>query len=112
MLRYFIQKPITISKFADVLAIRSFDVEFDDSPNNFYPCFRLRLGKTRMIARTNGRGHVVGLIPIGADTDGHRRIADLNIQLLPRRQFLSWDAGKAPFSKGFGPAHAGCGEPW
>ena len=77
MLRYFIQKPITISKFSNVLAMRSLDVELDDSPTNFYPYFRLTMGKTEMVARTNLHGHVVGLIPISADTDGHIRIADL-----------------------------------
>jgi hypothetical protein len=76
-LRYFIQKPITISKFANVLAIRSLDVELDNGPSNFYPYFRLTLGNTEMFARTNVHGHVVGLIPIGSDTDGHGRIADL-----------------------------------
>lgn len=76
-LRYFIRKPITISKFADVLAIPSLDVDLDDSPSNFYPFFRLSIGETKMVAHTNGEGHVVKLIPIGADTDGRRRIADL-----------------------------------
>ena len=77
MLRYFIQKPITISKFANVLAIRSLDVEFDDSPTNFCPYFRLTLDETEMVAHTNVLGHVVELEPVSADTDGHRRIADL-----------------------------------
>ena len=47
-LRYFIQKHITISEFAKLLAIPSLDVELDDSPTNFYPYFRLTLGTTKM----------------------------------------------------------------
>jgi hypothetical protein len=80
-LRYFIQKPITISEFAKLLAIPSLDVELDDSPTNFYPYFRLTLGTTKMVARTNEHGHVVKLMPIGADTDGHRKIADIIAKL-------------------------------
>jgi hypothetical protein len=80
-LRYFIQKPITISEFAKLLAIPSLDVELDDSPTNFYPYFRLTLGTTKMVARTNVHGHVVKLMPIGADTDGHRKIADIIAKL-------------------------------
>jgi hypothetical protein len=75
-LRYFVQKPVTISKFADVLAIPSLNVELDDR-TNFNPCFRLTLGETEMVAHTNVHGHVVELKPISADTDGHRSIADL-----------------------------------
>jgi hypothetical protein len=80
-LRYFIQKHITISEFAKVLAIPSLDVELDDSPTNFYPYFRLTLGNTTMVARTNVHGHVVQLIPISADSDGHRKIADIIAEL-------------------------------
>jgi hypothetical protein len=80
-LRYFIQKHITISEFAKVLAIPSLDVELDDSPTNFYPYFRLTLGTTKMVARTNVHGHVVKLMPIGAETDGHRKIADIIAKL-------------------------------
>jgi hypothetical protein len=80
-LRYFIQKPITISEFAKLLAIPSLDVELDDSPTNFYPYFRLTLGTTKMVARTNVHGHAVKLMPIGADTDGHRKIADIIAKL-------------------------------
>jgi hypothetical protein len=76
-LRYFIQKHITISEFANILTIPSLKVELDDSPKNFYPFFRLTLGKTKMVARTNVDGHVVQLKPISADTDGHRKIADI-----------------------------------
>ena len=39
-LRYFIQKPITISKFADVLAIPSLDIELDNSPEQFLSIFQ------------------------------------------------------------------------
>jgi hypothetical protein len=80
-LRYFIQKHITISEFAKVLAIPSLDVELDDSPTNFYPYFRLTLGKTKMVARTNWQGHVVQLKPISADADGHRKIAAIIAEL-------------------------------
>jgi hypothetical protein len=80
-LRYFIQKHITISEFAKLLAIPSLDVELDDSPTNFYPYFRLRLGTTKMVARTNVHGHVVKLMPISADTDGYRKIADIIAKL-------------------------------
>jgi len=74
---YFIRKPVTISKFTDVLAIPSLDVEPDDSPTNLYPYFTLTMGKTKMVARTNGEGYVVKLIPVSADIDGHRKIADM-----------------------------------
>jgi hypothetical protein len=80
-LRYFIQKHITISEFAKVLAIPSLDVELDDSPTNFYPYFRLTLGKTKMVARTNWQGHVVQLKPTSADADGHRKIAAIIAEL-------------------------------
>jgi hypothetical protein len=80
-LRYFIQKHITISEFAKLLAIPSLDVELDDSPTNFYPYFRLTLGTTKMVARTNVHGHVVKLMPVSADTDGHRKIADIIAKL-------------------------------
>ncbi len=80
-LRYFIKKPITISAFAKLLAIPSLDVELDNSPTNFYPYFRLTFGKTKMAARTNVQGHVVRLKPISADTDGHRKIADIIAEL-------------------------------
>jgi hypothetical protein len=80
-LRYFIQKHITISEFAKVLAIPSLDVELDDSPTNFYPYFRLTRGTTKMVARTNVHGHVVKLMPISADTDGHCKIVDIIAKL-------------------------------
>ena len=80
-LRYFIQKHITISEFAKVLAIPSLDVELDDRPTNFYPYFRLTLGNTKMLARTNWQGHVVQLKPVSADADGHRKIAAIIAEL-------------------------------
>jgi hypothetical protein len=80
-LRYFIKKHITISEFAKVLTIPSLDVELDDSPTNFYPYFRVTLGNTKMLARTNVHGHVVKLMPVSADTDGHRKIADIIAEL-------------------------------
>jgi len=80
-LRYFIPKHITISEFAKLLAIPSLDVELDDSPTNFYPYFRLTRGTTKMVARTNVHGHIFKLMPISADTDGHRKIADIIAKL-------------------------------
>jgi hypothetical protein len=80
-LRYFIENPITISQFAKVLAIPSLDVELDDSPTIFYPFFRLSLGNTKMVARTNMHGHVVALKSIGPNNDGHRQIVDTIAEL-------------------------------
>jgi hypothetical protein len=64
-----------------VLAIPSLNVELDDSPTNFYPYFRLALGKTKMVARTNWQDHVVQLKPISADADGHRKIVAIIAEL-------------------------------
>jgi hypothetical protein len=58
---YFIQRQITFSQFANVLAIPSLDVQLDDSPANSYPSVRLKLGDASLMARTNMQGHVVQL---------------------------------------------------
>jgi hypothetical protein len=78
---YFVQRRITFSEFANVLAIPSLEVELDDSPTNVYPYVRLKLGDASLVARTNMHGHVVQLKPIGPDNDGHRKIADIIAKL-------------------------------
>ena len=78
---YFIQRQITFSQFASVLAIPSLDVQLDDSPTNSYPSVRLKLGDASLMARTNMQGHVVQLDAIGPDSDGHRQIVDTIAEL-------------------------------
>jgi hypothetical protein len=78
---YFVQRRITFSEFANVLAIPSLEVELDDSPTNFYPSVRLKLGDASLVARTNMHGHVVQLKSIGPDNDGHRKIANMIAEL-------------------------------
>jgi hypothetical protein len=73
---YFIQRQITFSQFADVLAIPSLEVKLDASPSNFYPSVRLKLGDASLVARTNVNGHVVQLDAVGPDSDGNRQIVD------------------------------------
>jgi hypothetical protein len=78
---YFIQRQITFSQFASVLAIPSLDVQLDDSPTNSYPSVRLKLGDASLMARTNMHGHVVALKSIGPNNDGHRQIVDIIAEL-------------------------------
>jgi hypothetical protein len=78
---YFIQRRITFSEFANVLAIPSLEVELDDSPTNCYPYVRLTLGEASLVARTNMHGHVVQLDAIGTDSDGNRQIVDTIAEL-------------------------------
>jgi hypothetical protein len=73
---YFIQRQITFSQFADVLAIPSLEVKLDAGPSNFYPSVRLKLGDASLVARTNMNGHVVQLDAVGPDSDGNRQIVD------------------------------------
>jgi hypothetical protein len=78
---YFIQRQITFSEFANVLAIPSLEVELDDSPTNCYPYVRLTLGDASLMARTNMDGHVFQLDAIHPDSDGHRKIANIIAEL-------------------------------
>jgi hypothetical protein len=78
---YFIQRQITFSEFANVLAIPSLEVELDASPSNFYPSVRLKLGDASLMARTNMNGHVFQLDAIRPDSDGHRKIANIIAEL-------------------------------
>jgi hypothetical protein len=78
---YFIQRQITFSQFADVLAIPSLEVKLDASPTNCYPYVRLTLGDASLVARTNMHGHVVALKYIGPNNDGHRQIVDTIAEL-------------------------------
>ena len=78
---YFIQRQITFSQFADVLAIPSLEVKLYASPSNFYPSVRLKLGDASLMARTNMQGHVVQLDAISPDSDGHRQIVDTIAEL-------------------------------
>jgi hypothetical protein len=78
---YFIQRQITFSQFADVLAIPSLEVKLDASPSNFYPSVRLKLGDASLMARTNMNGHVFQLDAIRPDSDGHRKIANIIAEL-------------------------------
>ena len=78
---YFIQRQITFSQFADVLAIPSLEVKLYASPSNFYPSVRLKLGDASLVARTNMNGHVVQLDAVGPDSDGNRQIVDTIAEL-------------------------------
>jgi hypothetical protein len=78
---YFVQRRITFSEFANVLAIPSLQVELDDSPTNCYPYVRLTLGDASLMARTNMDGHVFQLYAIRPDSDGHRKIANMIAEL-------------------------------
>jgi hypothetical protein len=80
-IRYLIQRRITFSQFADVLAIPSLEVELVDGLTSCYPSVRLKLGDASLMARTNMHGHVVQLKPVGPDNHGHRRIVDTIAEL-------------------------------
>lgn len=74
--RYFFDSKVSMRQFSAGLNSVHIDYEVDDSPNNFYPYYRLRFGDIMMVARTNCHGNVVCLIPVDDLMDEHQRIAD------------------------------------
>jgi hypothetical protein len=97
MVRYDLNKNITMKQFNTGLNNASIKYEVDDKPNNFYPYYRIWFGDIKMAARTNCDGHVVRLVPVDDLTDGHRQLADKIAGLfnagITVEDFTMWGSG-------------------